>query len=159
MMSLKLVVGFVVITLGLMLGMTLLLSLGNRPGKVTASSPKAAVSETTQDLGTMKVSEEKQVDFTLRNEGQEPLKLTGMNSSCNCTFGQLIYQGKISQEYGMHAPSGFLGEIKPGEEGVIRVIYRPKIMPVYGVVERQVFVETNDPRNPKLTFNVKVRVE
>ena len=137
----------------------MLLSLGNRKGGVTASSPKVVVAQSTADLGTINVVDEKQSDFTVKNEGREPLKLTRMNSSCNCTFGQLIYQGKTSQEYGMHAPSGFLGEIQPGEEGVIRVIYRPAIMPVYGIVERQVFVETNDPTQPKLTFSVKARVE
>lgn len=157
-MSLKLIIGFIVVTAGLLLGMTLLLS-SNQPGEATANSPKALVSRSEADLGTMKVDEDKSADFILKNEGKEPLKISRMNSSCNCTFGQLIYLGKTSQEFGMHAPSGFLDSIAPGDEAIIKVTYRPSVMPVYGAVERQVYVDTNDPTNPKLTFNVKARVE
>lgn len=157
-MPLKLVIGFIVVTAGLLVGMTMLLA-GNKPGEATANSPKALVVRTETDLGTMKVDQDKSADFTLKNEGKEPLKISRMNSSCNCTFGQLIYQGKTSQEFGMHAPSGFIDSIAPGDEAIIKVTYRPSIMPVYGAVERQVYVDTNDPANPKLTFNVKARVE
>jgi len=32
-------------------------------------------------------------------------------------------------------------------------------MPVYGIIEREVYVSTNDPENPKLVFKVKATVK
>lgn len=160
-MSLKLIIGFVIVSAGLMLGMAFLISAGSNKvsGVASATSPKATISETRIDVGQMKVADEKMSDFTIKNEGKEPLKISGMNSSCGCTVGQFVYQGKTSAEYGMHAQSGYLGAIAPGEEAVVRVTYRPSQMPVYGAVERMVTVETNDPQSPKLTLTVAARVE
>ncbi len=121
--------------------------------------PKAEVKSAYSDMGEMKVSEDKSADFVVKNIGKKPLQLSRISSSCNCTFGQLILDGKESKYYGMHSVSSFAGEILPGKEAVIRVIYRPSIMPVYGVVEREVFVDTNDPQNPKLVFKVKANVK
>jgi hypothetical protein len=59
----------------------------------------------------------------------------------------------------MHAPSGYLGEIAPGKNAKILLIYRPKIMPVYGAVSRDLYVTTNDSVNPKLTFSIAAKVE
>lgn len=160
-MSLKLVIMFVVVTIGLLLGMTILLAAGSGPkvGNVSANSPKASVVATVFDLGTMKVADVKQAEFTIKNDGRESLKIINMNSSCGCTKGQFIYKGKASPEFGMHAQSGYLGAVAAGEEAQVRVIYRPAEMPVYGAVEREVSVETNDPTQPKLTFKVTARVE
>jgi len=58
----------------------------------------------------------------------------------------------------MHNVSDFAGEVPPGKEVIIKATYRPSIMPVYGVVGREVYVNTNDPENPKLVFKVKANV-
>lgn len=121
--------------------------------------PKAEAKSVFSDLGTMKVSEDKSADFVIKNVGQKPLQLSRISSSCNCTFGQLILDGKESEYFGMHSISSFAGEILPGKDAKIRVIYRPSIMPVYGIVEREVFIDTNDPQNPKLIFKVKANVK
>lgn len=58
----------------------------------------------------------------------------------------------------MHAQSGYLMDIAPGTEARVRVIYRPFQMPVYGAVEREVYITTNDPQKEKLVFAVKAYV-
>lgn len=110
------------------------------------------------DLGKMKVSEDRSANFKIKNIGQKSLQLSNISSSCNCTFGQVIIDGRESEIFGMHNVSNFAGEILPGKEAMIKVTYRPSIMPVYGLVEREVYVTTNDPENPKLVFKVKATV-
>lgn len=121
--------------------------------------PKIEAKITSFDLGQMKVSDDKFANFNIKNIGQKPLQLTNISSSCNCTFGQVVIDGKESELFGMHNVSDFAGEILPGKEAIIKVTYRPSIMPVYGSIEREVYVGTNDPENPKLTFKVKANVK
>lgn len=111
------------------------------------------------DFGKIKVSDIKSKEFTLKNTGNKPLQILNINSSCNCTTGQIIYKNFKSKEYGMHARSGFVTEIVPGETTVVNVIYRPYLMPVYGPVQREVYLTTNDPLNQKVVFSVKAFVE
>ena len=121
--------------------------------------PKIQAKITYFDLGLMKVSEDRSASFKIKNIGQKSLQLTNISSSCNCTFGQVVIGGRESELFGMHNISDFAGEILPDEEAVIKVTYRPSIMPVYGIIEREVYVSTNDPENPKLVFKVKANVK
>lgn len=121
--------------------------------------PKIEAKTTYFDLGPMKVSDDRSASFKIKNIGQKPLQLTNISSSCNCTFGQVVIDGRESELFGMHNISDFAGEILPDKEAAIKVTYRPSIMPVYGVIEREVYVSTNDPENPKLTFKVKTNVK
>ncbi len=155
----------VILTVGFIFGAYFLVAGGQKPSPAIASysasdkeRPKVEIKTDSVDLGAMKVSDEKSAEFIIKNYGKKSLQLSRISSSCNCTFGQLIIEGKESELYGMHAPSDFAGEILPGKSGKIKVIYRPYIMPVYGPIEREVYVETNDPENPKLVFKVKTNV-
>lgn len=121
--------------------------------------PIAKISSNSQDLGKMKVSDEKSAVFTITNSGTRPLILSGVSSSCDCTFGKITINGNDSPEMGMHSRGNWQGSLDPGKEAQLKVIYRPSIMPVSGEVSRQVFVKTNDPVNPELTFSVKAFVE
>jgi len=160
------VIGLILFSIIFVGGSYLLLAGGNKPEVKIASysskekdRPIAKVEKTLVDLGKMKVSDEKSTEFTIKNTGTKSLQVYGMNSSCNCTFGQFIYQGKTSEEFGMHSPSDYLGDIAPNTEAKIRVIYRPSIMPVYGPVEREVYLSTNDPDKQKLVFQIKTVVQ
>lgn len=140
-------------------------SSGNQAKKIVSyqgsvnEKPKAEAKVMSSDLGQIKVSEQKSTEFTLKNIGSKPLQLFNISSSCGCTVGQIIYKGKESQEFGMHSQSDYVDEIKPGDAAKVRVIYRPYVMPVYGVVDREVYISTNDPENPKLVFKVKAYVK
>lgn len=161
----QIIVGIILIT-AFVIGSYFLLNQGSsqtktitRYIKTDKNKPQIEITKTFTDLGTMKVSEDRSAEFTIKNAGRQPLQLYGISSSCNCTFGQVVIAGKESEFFGMHAVSDLAGEVLAGKEAKIRVIYRPSIMPVYGVVEREVYISTNDPDNPKLTFKVKANVK
>lgn len=117
--------------------------------------PIVEVKENSADFGTIKVSEEKAKDFFIKNIGNKPLQLSNITTSCGCTVVQIIYKGMTSEEFSMHAQSEYVAEIAPQTDALIRVIYRPYVMPVYGIVGREAYMSTNDPLNPKLVFKVK----
>lgn len=121
--------------------------------------PQVEVTDISKDIGTIKVSEEKEEDFVIKNIGTKNLQLSQITSSCGCTSGKIIYQGKKSKEYSMHAQGKDVFEIAPNTEAILRLTYRPFTMPVYGAVNREVYVTTNDPLNPRLIFQIKTFVK
>ena len=160
-----LIIGLIIFSLVAIGGSYFFLINGQKPQVQIASysltdkeRPKVEAKTTFSDLGKMKVSEDKSANFKIKNIGQKPLQLNNITSSCNCTFAQVVINGKESDLFGMHNISDFAGEVLPGKEAIIKVTYRPSIMPVYGPVEREVYVSTNDPENPKLIFKVKATV-
>lgn len=121
--------------------------------------PEATVLSSFFDLGNMKVKDEKTAEFTIENKGNKPLSIFKVSSSCDCTFGQVIIDGNKSPEFTMHSKNPWVGTVSPGKKAIVNVTYRPFIMPVKGVVTRDVYIQTNDPQKPKLTFTVKANVE
>lgn len=121
--------------------------------------PKITTGEVFSDLGKMKVKDEKSAQFILENTGNKPLQLFKISSSCDCTLGQITIGETKSPEFAMHANNTWVGSVEPGKKAILSVIYRPYIMPVKGPVTRDVYVQTNDPENPSLTFTVKADVE
>ncbi|MBI3619679.1 DUF1573 domain-containing protein [Candidatus Roizmanbacteria bacterium] len=121
--------------------------------------PAAEVEKTLVDLGNIRVSDQKVATFTIKNVGTRPLQISRMSSSCHCTVGQFLYQGKSSGEYGMSSVSDTFPAVATNTEATVKVIYRPYIMPVYGPVEREVYVMTNDPSKPKIIFQVTANVK
>ncbi len=127
--------------------------------KEDKEKPKVSYINNFKDLGIMKVSEERSADFIIKNTGQKNLQLFNISSSCGCTVGKIIIDKKESKEFGMHSRSDYVGEVLPGQQAIVKVIYRPYVMPIYGVVEREVYVTTNDPENERLVFKVKAFVK
>ncbi|MBI3955445.1 DUF1573 domain-containing protein [Candidatus Gottesmanbacteria bacterium] len=121
--------------------------------------PEIAVSSTFSDLGNMKVKDEKSAEFTIENKGTKSLSLFKISSSCDCTFGQITIDGSKSPEFGMHSQNSWTGSIAPGKKALLNVTYKPYIMPVKGVITRDIYMQTNDPQKPQLTFTVKAFVE
>lgn len=164
----KLIIGGVVLTLLIVVGSYFIVF---PPGKSSSQAtvlsystndkerPKIEIKSTSFDLGAVKVSEQKSAVFTVKNVGKKPLQFTDISSSCMCTFGQIVVDGKKSPEFGMHAQGDYSGAVDSGKTAQVRVIYRPYEMPVYGPVEREVYMSTNDPENPKLTFKVTANVK
>src|SRR3989344_6166355 len=161
----KLVAGIVIFSLVFIIGSYLLLNSSSKPqSKVLSYSSKdkekpiAEVKESFKDFGKIKVSDSQKATFIVKNIGTKPLQLSDLNSSCCCTVGQIIYKGSESKEFGMHSPGTEVFEIAPQTEAQVRVTYRPFVMPVNGLVEREVYMNTNDPDNSKLIFKVKAFV-
>jgi len=161
----KFIIAIVLFSLVFIGGAYLLVAGGNKPqGAITVyqsagkEKPVVEAKETAADLGNLKVSEEKAKIFTIKNIGTKPLQLYNFSTSCGCTAVSIIYQGKASREFSMHAQRDYVSQIAPQTVAQVRVIYRPYVMPVYGVVEREAYISTNDPSNPKLIFKVKALV-
>lgn len=153
-MSTKTIIISLAVFVILIVGASFALTAGQKPEPKVAASLKNEVF----DFGEIKVSDVKQKDFVLKNASTKPLQILNVNSSCGCTTGQIIYKGKTSKEFGMHSQSGFVTEITPNTTATVRVIYRPATMPVYGLVQREVYLTTNDPDQQKLVFGVKAYV-
>jgi len=165
-MSAKTIAIFVLICVLLVAGMVFLTARGEKTeAKFTDYTltnnerPKIDIPITKIELGEMKVSDVKQADFTITNKGTKPLQIGYINSSCSCTVGQVIYGGKTSREYGMHDPGQDLIDVAPNTSAIVRVIYRPAVMPVFGAVEREVYVQTNDPEKKRLVLQVTASVK
>lgn len=120
--------------------------------------PKIKIEKDFYDLGKMRVSQEKQVEFVLKNEGKKPLQLFQVFTSCGCTFAKVVIDNKESEEFSMHSQSNWIGEVLPGKKAKVVAIYRPYLMPVYGLVERQIYLATNDPTNPKIVLRLQAVV-
>ncbi len=127
--------------------------------KSDSSRPKANVASFSSDLGKMKVSDEKTTQFAIENSGNKSLSLFKISTSCDCTFAIVTINDVKSEEFNMHSKSSWTGEVKPGEKAILTVIYRPSVMPVSGPVSREVYLLTNDPDKPKLTFTISAFVE
>lgn len=123
------------------------------------NKPIVEAQETSYDMGTIKVSEAKEKEFTIKNIGTKVLLLSEISSSCGCTSAQIIYKGTVSKAFSMHSQSDYVVQIEPNTSAIVKVVYMPFTMPVYGVVERQVFMNTNDPSKPKLEFKIKANVQ
>lgn len=98
----------------------------------------------------MKVSDEKMANFTITNTSDSVLRLWNIKTSCHCTFATVNINGKETGEFSMNTvgPLGnWIGEIPAKQQAILKVIYRPSIMPVQGPVSRQVNFSTNDPNN------------
>lgn len=167
-MSKRFILGVVIFSFTVIGGSYLLVAGGKQSSPAVKSvfyqskdkeKPKVEVKELFKDMGTIKVSDQKSEDFVVKNVGGKPLQLSQISSSCGCTVGQIIINGKESEEFGMHSLSDYIAEIPSEKEAIMRVTYRPYVMPVYGPVDREVYMTTNDPENPKLVFKVKAIVK
>lgn len=156
----KTVIGFIVITLLILGGgIYFLSSTTSAPAQITASqNAKVQVDQKTFDWGNIPYSGGNATKtFTIKNTGTDTLKLTGVKTSCTCTKAQVAIDGKTSPYFSMHSTSGWVGEVAPGKEAQLSVIFDPAFHGPSGVgpVERLISVETNDVQNPKIEFSLK----
>ncbi len=127
--------------------------------KSEVSRPKVKVAYFSSNLGQMKLKDEKEATFTIENIGDKSLFLSSVRTSCDCTFAKITIGNATSAEFNMHSKTEWVGEVKPKEKATLTAIYRPFIMPVSGPVSREVYIATNDPNNPRLTFTISAIVK
>lgn len=121
--------------------------------------PVVRIGKELYDFGSIKVSDKKSNDFIIENIGKKPLQLSNISTSCGCTFAQVINDGKKSPEFDMHSQSNYIAEILPGKKAIVQVTYKPYVMPVYGFVEREVYINTNDPIKKEIVLKVTANVK
>ncbi len=156
----KIIIGFVIFTLLILGGGIYILSqTTTSPAAVNLSqNAKASVDQKTYDWGQIPYSgPDATKTFTIKNTGTDILKLTNIKTSCACTNAQLTIEGKISPKFGMHTTSSWVGEVPPGKEAQLIVVFDQDFHGPTGVgpIERLISVQTNDSSNPNLEFSLK----
>jgi hypothetical protein len=108
----------------------------------TEANPNAPIAKwdaTVKDLGEIPQSVPKTAEFTLTNDGKEPLIISSAKASCGCT------NMKYSAE-----------PILPGKSSIVSAVYNAAVP---GVFAKTVTVITNaDPKPVVLTFKGTVVV-
>jgi hypothetical protein len=125
---------------------------------------KVRILKEDRELGTMRVSDERTAQFSMRNVGGKPLEISQVRTSCMCTLAQVIIDDEQSPIFNMemhNSPSvqRWKGVIEPGLTATIRVIYRPSLMPVEGSIARNVKFNTNDPSRPVVELGIHATVQ
>lgn len=155
----KVIIGFIIGTLLVLGGGVYILSSSVAPAQVTVSqNARVSVDQKTFDWGNIPYSGGNATKtFTVTNTGSDVLKLTGIKTSCTCTKAQITIDDKSSPYFSMHSTSAWVGEVSPGKQAQLTVIFDPAFHGPSGVgpMERLISVETNDSQNPKLEFSLK----
>lgn len=100
-------------------------------------------------------------DFTVTNNGSEPLRIERMYTSCMCTIAEFIQNGAAAGPFGMpgHGPVPLLRKtVAPGETVTIGVTFDPAAHGPAGIgpVEREIYLEGQN--GPLLTLVIKANV-
>lgn len=130
--------------------------------EITASqNAKVQVEETEHDWGEIKLKGgDVKKTFTIKNGGTGNLQLANIKTSCMCTTAQVKINRESSPFFGMHSRSSWIGEVVPGEKAELEVVFDPDYHGPSGIgpVTREIVVETNDPENRIITFNLNADV-
>lgn len=104
------------------------------------ASPRATMPATEHDFGLLREGSEAFHLFTINNDGDEPLIIERIKTSCGCT-----------------ASSTTQDTIAPGAAGEIKVIYKTQNRP--GLFHQKVRVFTNDPVQNERVLTIRGDVE
>lgn len=154
----KIIIGFIILTVLILGGGILILSGTNSATKVSSSqNAKIEVDTKTFDWGNIpygggNVSK----TFIIKNTGSDVLRLTNIKTSCMCTNAYLEIDGKSSPAFGMHDSSSYVGEVSPGKQASLKVVFDPAFHGPSGIgpIERLVSFETNDVQNKQIEFKL-----
>lgn len=152
-----LVVGMIGISAAIIGGGVLLISPSStnssKDSIVATKNAKITISPQTIDFGTVSINGQKvRKTFIISNAGSVPLKITNVKTSCTCTTATLKIGKEESPKFSMHAVSSWIGEIEPGKNAELEVVFDQAFHGPGGVgsISRTISFETNDALNPKL---------
>ncbi len=98
------------------------------------------VEDDVHDFGTIGPNSKNESEFKFKNVGTGVLKITKVKAACGCTVPELDKN-----------------EYAPGESGTIKVTYRSSKRD--GPVKKHLYIESDDPKNPKFELTIKANVE
>jgi hypothetical protein len=112
-------------------------------GKIDYNRPIADVHGDTFDFGKItRTGGVVSTTFEIENHGKKPLELGDISTSCGCTSAEV---GKNKLEFDEHTDLTVFFDPDFHEEPL-------------GILERSVFVPTNDPDLPELQFDISVEI-
>ena len=94
------------------------------------SRPQMEILETQFDFGKMALTDIKTKEIEIKNIGGQPLIISKLFTSCDCTFAKLKVGNQESPRFSMWKNFSWRMEIPPGGSGILSITYEPKIMPV-----------------------------
>jgi rhodanese-related sulfurtransferase len=103
----------------------------------TDKTPRIAVMPESWDFGKITESKTETHNFEVKNIGTMPLTIKGVTTSCGCTNASLS------------SP-----KIEPGEAATLKVDVDPQQIKSLGKTKRQVYIESNDPKEPLKTVSI-----
>jgi len=161
--DMKVILGAIVASVVIIVGAVFLLGKDSSPKREQLGAASMTIDKTFEDFGDMKADEEKTAVFTITNTSDSILRLWGVSTSCDCTFASVVIGGVASGEFNMPAHmiaslKNWIGEVPAKQTATLKVTYKPKIMPVTGIVTRQTLFSTNDPKNAEVEVSVKANV-
>ena len=159
----KIIIGAIAASIAIIVGAVFLLGKDNSPKRDTLGAATMTIDKLFEDFGDMKPDEEKTATFTVTNTSDATLRIWNISTSCNCTFASITIGAVETGEFNMPAHmiarlKNWIGEIPAKQTATLNVTYKPKVMPVVGVVTRQTFFSTNDPKNAEVEVSVKANV-
>jgi hypothetical protein len=102
--------------------------------------PKVVFKEKEWDFGHIKQGEVVTHEFIFRNEGNAPLKVSRVSTSCGCTAALVS-----------------ANELAPGQEGRLKVTFDSR--GYYDKVVKYIYFESNDPEKPRVELSISTFVE
>ncbi|MBD3185069.1 DUF1573 domain-containing protein [Candidatus Poribacteria bacterium] len=102
-------------------------------------APKIVISESVWDIGTVDLGEEIRHVFKIKNKGSEELIITQLRSSCSCLKVEITSD-----------------TIQPDEESDIKAVFKEDER--LGEVVKTIYIDSNDPENPRSIIRVKAEV-
>lgn len=159
----KVIIGALGASLLIIIGAVFFMGNDTSPKRENLGTASMTIDKTFEDFGDMKSDEEKTATFTISNTSDAVLRIWNISTSCDCTFASVVIGGVASGEFNMPAHmiaslKNWIGEVPAKQTATLKVTYKPKIMPVIGVVTRQTRFSTNDPKNPEVEVSVKANV-
>jgi hypothetical protein len=114
-------------------------ALQQAPQRRITAAPGIAFEKVTHNFGEVGPGTNHLCDFRFTNTGNAVLRIGEITKICGCTPFSLDKT-----------------EYAPGESGTLRVRFYAE--PPYGNTKKQLFVHTNDRRNPKIALNIEARI-
>jgi len=108
------------------------------------------------DFGTIDIFAGKvSTAYTLKNEGEEAVTVTGAETSCMCTEGEIA-----GLTFGMHGSSVHSVVIEPGAEEVVTATFDPLAHGPNGTgkITRVLSLQTNSEATPGIELHFKADV-
>jgi len=110
------------------------------------SGPAIRVTPLIYDLGVVIYGDVVKHIFIIENIGDQPLEITRLSTSCGCTKAMMTEANKI---------------IEPGSSAPMTVTFDPAVHKDdtdLGELSRTIYIETNDPQNPRSQVEITANV-